>query len=244
MLEIQCLAEDFLDDSTGKRLTYTPKNISDAVLNVRLPRYELSKFHGDNDSTKLSYLGFCLCGSALTAISDLSITAANNSVAIEILKNRYDGTKLHKNVVGSVKPLAVKLQLFHDKLNLHVRAVGAPGKGLSSMHISFYLFTKSAERLTTTAALEAKIETTPNTCAIFHGAHIYHCQKFMKTIWKDRWSCCEQQGLCFHCLRSESHIEKYCLQNKKLCNHPCCNGNHHQLLQAKSSQTRKEMSTC
>ncbi|KRY75297.1 hypothetical protein T4A_6858 [Trichinella pseudospiralis] len=48
--------------------------------------------------------------------------------------------------------------------------------------IRCYLITKSA-------VLEAKTETIPNTRAICHGAHIYHCQKFMKAKWIDRWSC-------------------------------------------------------
>ncbi|KRZ94886.1 hypothetical protein T08_359, partial [Trichinella sp. T8] len=140
MLEKQCLAEDFLGKRTifctGKRSICISKNISDSVFSVCLPRYEVRNFHGDvihsctdiSYSTKLSNFGFYLCRFALTATGDLCITAANNSVAIEILKNRFGVTESHKNVVGSVKPLAVKLKHLHDQLNLHVRPLVPLGK--------------------------------------------------------------------------------------------------------------------
>ncbi|KRX77355.1 hypothetical protein T06_2644 [Trichinella sp. T6] len=47
------------------------------------------------------------------------------------------------------------------------------------------------ERFSMAAALEAKIEMTPNTCAICHG--ISQCQEFIqpKIVEKDRWSLCQ-----------------------------------------------------
>ncbi|KRY63983.1 hypothetical protein T4A_12937, partial [Trichinella pseudospiralis] len=130
-----------------------------------LPRHELPKFHGDvleftafweqfedcihtrrdiSDSAKFSYLRSSLSGSALAAINGLSLTAANYPAAIAILKNRF-GRKdvviqshIRKllEVEPCVKTSAENLQVLHDELNLHVRALGALGKDLNSSRIT------------------------------------------------------------------------------------------------------------
>ncbi|KRZ72377.1 hypothetical protein T10_4990 [Trichinella papuae] len=165
ILEIRCIAEDFIENQTDEKRTETMKNGIDASVNVRLPRYELPKFKGDvleftsfweqfedsihsrqdiSDSAKFSYLRSCLSGSALAAVNGLSLTAANYFAAIEILKNRF-GRKdvviqnhIRKllEVEPCVKPSAENLQHLHDHLNLHVRALGALGKDLTSSQLT------------------------------------------------------------------------------------------------------------
>ncbi|KRY43593.1 hypothetical protein T03_8196, partial [Trichinella britovi] len=165
ILEIRSIAEDFIEEMTDGKKAEIVKNGSDVNTSVRLPRHELPKFHGDvleftafweqfedcihtrrdiSDSAKFSYLRSSLSGSALAAINGLSLTAANYPAAIAILKNRF-GRKdvviqnhIRKllEVEPCVKTSAENLQVLHDELNLHVRALGALGKDLNSSRIT------------------------------------------------------------------------------------------------------------
>ncbi|KRY99907.1 hypothetical protein T4B_12833, partial [Trichinella pseudospiralis] len=288
-----------------------------------LPRHELPKFHGDvleftafweqfedcihmrrdiSDSAKFSYLRSSLSGSALAAINGLSLTAANYPAAIAILKNRF-GRKdvviqnhIRKllEVEPCVKTSAENLQVLHDELNLHVRALGALGKDLNSSRITaaeilmelfklklpiairkkweeeiftdetkgsdldmFFSFllkqvrieqsvvktqtlgqlrltkamktTATAERVTTTSALKAKIEPRLNSCAVCNGEHtIFQCEQFLRATPDERWSLCSKRGLCYHCLY-KGHLANRC-SRRKPCGEAGCTLNHHRLL--------------
>ncbi|KRX99145.1 hypothetical protein T4E_10779 [Trichinella pseudospiralis] len=323
ILEIRSIAEDFIEEMTDGKKAEIVKNGSDVNVSVRLPRHELPKFHGDvleftafweqfedcihmrrdiSDSAKFSYLRSSLSGSALAAINGLSLTAANYPAAIAILKNRF-GRKdvviqshIRKllEVEPCVKTSAENLQVLHDELNLHVRALGALGKDLNSSRITaaeilmelfklklpitirkkweeeiftdetkgsdldvFFSFllkqvrieqsvvktqtlgqlrltkamktTATAERVTTTSALKAKIEPRLNSCAVCNGEHtIFQCEQFLRATPDERWSLCSKRGLCYHCLY-KGHLANRC-SRRKPCGEAGCTLNHHRLL--------------
>ncbi|KRX12794.1 hypothetical protein T07_2347 [Trichinella nelsoni] len=308
ILEIRSIAEDFIEEMTDGKKAEIVKNGSDVNASVRLPRHELPKFHGDvleftafweqfedcihtrrdiSDSAKFSYLRSSLSGSGFAVINGLSLTAANYLAAIEILKNRF-GRKdvviqnhIRKllEVEPCVKTFAENLQVLHDELNLHVRALGALGKDLNSSRITaaeilmelfklklpitickkweeevftdeakssdldlFFSFllkwvwieqsvvktqtlgqprltkamktTATAESVTTTTALKAKIEPRLNSCVVCNGEHtIFQCDQFLRATPAERWSLCSKRGLCFHCLY-KGHLENRCPRRK------------------------------
>ncbi|KRZ89863.1 hypothetical protein T08_3455, partial [Trichinella sp. T8] len=193
-----------------------------------------------------------------------------------------------------VKTSAENLQVLHDELNLHVRALGALGKDLNSSRITaaeilmelfklklpiairkkweeeiftdetkssdldlFFSFllkqvrieqsvvktqtlgqprlTKAmktiatAERVTTTTALKAKIEPRLNSCAVCNGEHtIFQCDQFLRATPDERWSLCSKRGLCFHCLY-KGHLANRC-SRRKPCGEAGCTLKHHRLL--------------
>ncbi|KRY44566.1 hypothetical protein T03_418, partial [Trichinella britovi] len=293
------------------------------IASVRLPRHELPKFHGDileftafweqfedcihtrrdfSDSAKFSYLRSSLIGSALAEINSLSLTAANYDAAIEILKNRFGRKDLviqnHIRKLLEVEPCVKtspeNLQVLHDELNLHVRALVARGKDLNTSQITaeeilmelfklkppiairkkweeeiftdeakssdldlFFSFllkqgrieesvvktqtlgqprltkamktTATAERVTTTTALKAKIEPRLNSCAVCNGEHtIFQCDQFLRATPDERWSLCSKRGLCFHCLY-KGHLANRC-SRRKPCGEAGCTLKHRRLL--------------
>ncbi|KRY15519.1 Anaphase-promoting complex subunit 10, partial [Trichinella patagoniensis] len=103
------IAEDYLKKDKVDDDRRDMKQNSGALYHLNLPKWELLKFDGDvlqfetfweqfedqihrqselRDTTKFTYLRSCLTGNALNAIDGLSVTAANYSAAIEILKSR------------------------------------------------------------------------------------------------------------------------------------------------------------
>ncbi|KRX84033.1 hypothetical protein T06_16712 [Trichinella sp. T6] len=240
ILEIRSIAEDFIEEMTDAKKAEIVTNGSDVNASVRLPRLELPKFHVDRLRSSPIYVRV----SADLEINGLSLTAANYPAAIEILKNRFgrkdvviqNHTRKLLEVEPCVKTSAENLQVLHDELNLHVRALGALGKDLNSSRITaaeilmelfklklpiairkkweeeiftdetkssdldlFFSFllkqvrieqsvvktqtlgqprltkamktTATAERVTTTTALKAKIEPRLNSCAVCHLAN-------------------------------------------------------------------------
>ncbi|KRY64919.1 hypothetical protein T4D_2096, partial [Trichinella pseudospiralis] len=56
--------------------------------------------------------------------------------------------------------------------------------------------TATAERVTTTSALKAKIEPRLNSCAVCKGEHtIFQCEQFLRATPDERWSLCSKRGL-------------------------------------------------
>ncbi|KRZ81565.1 hypothetical protein T08_2151, partial [Trichinella sp. T8] len=89
--------------------------------------------------------------------------------------------------------------------------------------------TATAERVTTTTALKAKIEPRLNSCAVCNGEHIiFQCDQFLRATPDERWSLCSKRGLCFHCLY-KGHLANRC-SRRKPCGEAGCTLKHHRLL--------------
>ncbi|KRZ47740.1 hypothetical protein T02_11852 [Trichinella nativa] len=89
--------------------------------------------------------------------------------------------------------------------------------------------TATAERVTTTTALKAKIEPRLNSCAVCNGEHtILQCDQFLRATPDERWSLCSKRGLCFHCLY-KGHLANRC-SRRKPCGEAGCTVKHHRLL--------------
>ncbi|KRY71609.1 hypothetical protein T4A_997 [Trichinella pseudospiralis] len=91
------------------------------------------------DTTRFSYLRSCLTGNALNAIDGLTVTAANYSAAIEVLKSRFSRRDLiiqsHIRKLLCVmscndQPLETSRK-FYDEVVLHIRALEALGENPS-----------------------------------------------------------------------------------------------------------------
>ncbi|KRX14240.1 hypothetical protein T07_5724 [Trichinella nelsoni] len=130
------------------------KQNGEALYHVNLTKWELPKFDGDTfweqfedqihrqsefrDTTKFTYLRSCLTRNALNAIDGLAVTAANYSVAIEILKSRFGRRDLiiqtHIRKLLDGKPCndaSLKTsRKFYDEVVLHIRSLEALGKNL------------------------------------------------------------------------------------------------------------------
>ncbi|KRX81644.1 hypothetical protein T06_8205, partial [Trichinella sp. T6] len=123
--------------------------------------WELPKFDGDvlqfdtfweqfedqihrQPEFKFTYLRSCLTGNALNAIDGLTVTAANYSAAIDILKSRFGRRDLiiqtHIRKLLDTTPCndaSLKAsRKFYDEIVLHIRALEALGKNPSSPELT------------------------------------------------------------------------------------------------------------
>ncbi|KRX72072.1 hypothetical protein T06_3599 [Trichinella sp. T6] len=88
------------------------------------------------DTTKFTYLRYCLTGNALNAIDGLAVRAANYSAAIEILKSRFGRrdltiqTHIRKLLDGTPcnHALLKTSRKFYDEVVLHIRSLEVLGK--------------------------------------------------------------------------------------------------------------------
>ncbi|KRZ53336.1 hypothetical protein T02_9842 [Trichinella nativa] len=139
ILEIRCIAEDFIENQTDEKKVETVKNGSDTSVTICLPGYELPKFHGDvleftafceqfedsmhshqNISESAKFLHIRLsCGvSVLAALNGLSLTVVNYFAASEILKDCFGRRRrlmiaLGKDFTSSrITAAEVMLELF------------------------------------------------------------------------------------------------------------------------------------
>ncbi|KRX47349.1 hypothetical protein T05_80 [Trichinella murrelli] len=165
VVKARSIAEEYLekDSVTDNRRDTTPNR--GAFYHVNLPKWELPKFDGDvlqfdtfweqfedqihrqpefRDTTKFTYLRSCLTGNALNAIDGLTVTAANYSAAIDILKSRFGRRdliiKTHIRKLLDTTPCndaSLKTsRKFYDEIVLHIRALEALGKNPSSPELT------------------------------------------------------------------------------------------------------------
>ncbi|KRY37969.1 hypothetical protein T01_14517 [Trichinella spiralis] len=181
--KIRCIAEDFIENQTDEKKVETVKNGSDTSVTIRLPRYELPKFHGDvleftafweqfedsmhshqdiSDSAKFSHLCSSLGGSVLAALNDLSLTVVNCFAATKILKDCF----------GRRRRLMMKKweeEVFVDYAkNSDIAWTQLLGHPRSAKAIKTHA---NAEKVTTAAALQAKVESQSDSSA-FCVVHI------------------------------------------------------------------------
>ncbi|KRZ54407.1 hypothetical protein T02_1628 [Trichinella nativa] len=96
------------------------------------------------DTTKFTYLRYCLTGNALNAIDGLAVRAANYSAAIEILKSRFGRrdltiqTHIRKLLDGTPcnHALLKTSRKFYDEVVLHIRSLEVLGKNPSSPELT------------------------------------------------------------------------------------------------------------
>ncbi|KRZ47850.1 Transposon Tf2-6 polyprotein, partial [Trichinella nativa] len=156
VVKARSIAEEYLekDSVTDNRRDTTPNR--GAFYHVNLPKWELPKFDGDvlqfdtfweqfedqihrQPEFKFTYLRSCLTGNALNAIDGLTVTAANYSAAIDILKSRFGRRDLiiqtHIRKLLDTTPCndaSLKTsRKFYDEIVLHIRALEALGKNPS-----------------------------------------------------------------------------------------------------------------
>ncbi|KRZ47770.1 hypothetical protein T02_7890, partial [Trichinella nativa] len=161
VVKARSIAEEYLekDSVTDNRRDTTPNR--GAFYHVNLPKWELPKFDGDvlqfdtfweqfedqihrQPEFKFTYLRSCLTGNALNAIDGLTVTAANYSAAIDILKSRFGRRDLiiqtHIRKLLDTTPCndaSLKTsRKFYDEIVLHIRALEALGKNPSSPELT------------------------------------------------------------------------------------------------------------
>ncbi|KRX54888.1 hypothetical protein T09_12433 [Trichinella sp. T9] len=260
---VENIAEEYLekDSVTDNRRDTTP-NRGGAFYHVNLPKWELPKFDGDvlqfdtfweqfedqihrqpefRDTTKFTYLRSCLTGNALNAIDGLTVTAANYSAVIDILKSRFGRRdliiKTHIRKLLDTTPCndaSLKTsRKFYDEIVLHIRALEALGKNPSSpeltasevlleifklkTHLSTRKRAKSPPRkkLPSVAALHAETRSSEN-CVMCRERH----RRRRRTDGELRPA---------KTYVSAGHTGNRCPEDKR-CDYPSCGKTHHKLL--------------
>lgn len=146
--------------------------------NVRLPKLDLPSFNGnyhdwlnffdtfksiihDNkqlaDVQKLQYLRSCLKDEASKVIDSLETTSANYTIALDLLKERYDNRRIiiqsHIKTLmelpSSSKESSVNIRNLLDNMQVHLRALTALGEPVDKWDsLMIYIITSKLDRYT------------------------------------------------------------------------------------------------